>query len=159
VTICLDRDGPGREAAARIVEQGARANDGPAILVLDPEHLGQAKDPDEFLAQNGPEPWREILARRECGITWRARELLETAGPTSPPDVRRAALARAGRWLGTLPPRLALEQEDAVRTAAEHCGYSPAAAERAFRARFWGGTAPSQDRTRGPATADLGRTL
>jgi DNA primase len=137
VTICLDRDGPGRAAAARIVEQAARAKKAPAILVLEPEHLAQAKDPDEFLAQHGRDAWHEVLAKRECGITWRARELLETAGPTSSFHIRRAALARAGRWLGTLPPRFALEQEDAVRTVAEACGYSPAAAERAFRARYW----------------------
>jgi hypothetical protein len=48
-----------------------------------------------------------------------------------------AALARAGAWLGTLPARLALEQEDAVRTVASRCGYSVEAVGRAFRARYW----------------------
>ncbi|MGH3042161.1 MAG: toprim domain-containing protein [Gaiellaceae bacterium] len=158
VTICLDRDGPGRAAAARIVEQAARAKSGPAILVLDPEHLAQSKDPDEFLARHGPEAWHETLARRECGITWRAHELLETAGPTSPPDVRRAALARVGRWLGTLPPRFSLEQEDAVRTVAEACGYSPAAVERAFRARFWQEKSPQLNPTRG-GVVEIARDL
>lgn len=51
--------------------------------------------------------------------------------------IRRAALGRAGAWLGRLSPRLALEQEDAVRAVAERSGYSPAAVERAFRARYW----------------------
>ena len=49
-----------------------------------------------------------------------------------------AALVRAGNWLGTLPARLSLEQEDAVRRVADQCGYSAEAVERAFRARYWG---------------------
>jgi hypothetical protein len=55
----------------------------------------------------------------------------------SAPVARREALARAGAWLGTLTARLSLEQEDAVHVVAEASGYSPAAVERAFRARFW----------------------
>ena len=57
--------------------------------------------------------------------------------PADDATERRAALARAGEWLGTLPARYALEQEDAVRHVADRCGYSRAAVERAFRARFW----------------------
>jgi hypothetical protein len=38
--------------------------------------------------------------------------------------------------LGTLPPRLALEQEDAIRLIAEQCGYSAEATTRALRARW-----------------------
>jgi hypothetical protein len=44
----------------------------------------------------------------------------------------------AGGWLGTLPPRRSLEQEDAVRVLAERCGYPPVAVERAFDVRYWG---------------------
>jgi hypothetical protein len=68
---------------------------------------------------------------------------------------RRAALARAGQWLGALPPRLALEQEDALRAVAERCDYSPEAVRRAFQARFFrelrtdaGRSAPAQDEAR-----------
>jgi hypothetical protein len=50
-----------------------------------------------------------------------------------------------GGWLGTLPARLALEQEDAVKAAAERCGYSPDAAQRALRARYW--REPGHDRS------------
>ena len=51
---------------------------------------------------------------------------------------RREALARAGAWLGSLPPRLALEQEDAVERVAERCGYCARGCDCArFRARFW----------------------
>ena len=49
---------------------------------------------------------------------------------------RRAALALTDEWLVTLPARLAVEQEDAVRHVGD--GYASAAAERAFRVRFWG---------------------
>lgn len=137
VTICLDRDGPGRGATARVVERAACATSSPAILVLDAEQLAPFKDPDAFLRERGPDAWVELLTKRECGVTWRARELLDGVRVDSAPVARREALARAGAWLGTLPARLSLEQEDAVHVVAEACGYSPAAVERAFRARFW----------------------
>lgn len=52
--------------------------------------------------------------------------------PISPSRSPTLSLARAGRWLGGLPPRLALEQEDALHAVANQCGYSATAAERAF---------------------------
>lgn len=57
---------------------------------------------------------------------------LVTIGQSGEP--RWAAQARGSEGS---PPRLALEQEDAVRAVAERSGYSPAAVERAFRARYW----------------------
>jgi hypothetical protein len=78
-----------------------------------------------------------VLEEQECGIAWRAMEVLEGVTPGSPGEARREALTRAGSWLGGLPPRLALEQEDAVRKVSKRCGYSAEAVERAFRARFW----------------------
>jgi hypothetical protein len=73
----------------------------------------------------------------------------------SPALERRAALARAGRWLGTLPPRLALEQEDALRAAADQCGYSANAVQRAFQARFFHELRIEPDRA-APARDDRG---
>lgn len=137
VTLCLDRDEPGRAATARAVEHAARAKRSPSIFVVDPDHLAPAKDPDAFVRNRGVDEWGLLLEKSECGITWRAVQLLEGAGPSSATDHRRQALARAGKWLGALTPRLALEQEDAVAAVAERCGYSVPAAQRAFRARFF----------------------
>jgi Toprim-like len=152
VTICLDRDEPGRVATRRVIEQVVRARRSPAILVLEPEELAPAKDPDTFVRDRGTDAWLKLLAKRECGITWRACELVSAVTPESAPVVRREALGRAGVWLGTLPARLSLEQEDAVRAVAERCGYSPVAVERAFRARFWS-EAPS------PRAPDVARAV
>ncbi len=137
VTLCFDRDEPGRAAIARAVEQSTRAEQSPAIFVIDPERLGSAKDPDSFVRDLGPARWLQLLETRRCGIAWRAHELAGAVRHGSPASDRRAALASAGRWLGTLPPRLALEQEDAIRVIAEQCGYSSEAVSRSFRARFW----------------------
>ena len=143
VTLCLDNDQAGRTAAARAVENAALARSSPDIYVVDPAQLAPAKDPDELVRQRDVAAWRELLETRSCGIAWRARELAPVA-PDAPAQERRAALARAGRWLGKLPPRLALEQEDAVRLIAERCGYSNEAVMRAFRVRFW--SAPERSR-------------
>jgi hypothetical protein len=66
-------------------------------------------------------------------------ELIGDVTPDDPAARRREALGRAGSWLGSLPARLSLEQEDAIRHVADRCGYSHSAVERAFRARYWAG--------------------
>jgi DNA primase len=137
VTLCLDRDVAGRAASARAVENAARAGRSPAVSVVDPERLAPAKDPDELIRTTGVSAWGALLATRQCGVAWRANELLGEVTVSSDQDARRHALERVGSWLGTLPPRLALEQEDALRLVSERCDYSAPAVERAFRARFW----------------------
>lgn len=137
LTLCLDRDAPGRTAAERAIERAVRASRSPTLLILDPKHLAPSKDPDAFVRVRGTEAWHEVLGKRECAIIWRARELLAGVTPQSPRLDRRDAIMRAAGWLAALPARYSLEQEDAVRAVAERCGYSPDAVERAFRARFW----------------------
>jgi len=137
VTLCLDNDGAGCAATARAVENSARAQVSPAVYVVSPEHLDEVKDPDAFVQSRGNDSWRTLLTKRECGIGWRARQLVADVEPNGPVDKRRARLSRAGEWLGTLPARLSLEQEDAVRLISERCGYSAPAVQRSFRARFW----------------------
>jgi phage/plasmid-like protein (TIGR03299 family) len=136
VTLCFDNDDAGRAATTRAVENSVRARSSPDLYVVDPARLGAASDPDEYVSRLGPSRWRDLLEGRSCGIVWRARDIA-AATRDEPASVRRIALARAGRWLGALPPRLAVEQEDALRAVADTCGYSAPAVERAFRARFW----------------------
>lgn len=159
VTLCLDRDAPGRVAAARAIDRAVRATASPTLLVLDPKHLAPAKDPDAFVRDRGVDAWLEVLEKRECAIAWRAHELLVGVTPPSLPLARRDALARAGAWLGSLPARYALEQEDAVRAVAQRCGYSPEAVERAFRARFWTEKSRAVEPVRQPERMSPGRSL
>jgi hypothetical protein len=105
--------------------------------VVDPDQLAPAKDPDAFVRERAQD-WPSVIESRTCGVVWRALEFARGIHSASPPHARRRSLAAAGEWLGSLPPRLSLEQEDAVQAVAERCGYSPEAAARTFRARFWG---------------------
>jgi DNA primase len=145
VTLCLDGDSAGRTATARAVDNALRAKTSPTVYVATPP----AKDPDELLRNSGREAWEQLLQDRECGVGWRANELLGGVQATDPLVERRGALARAGAWLGSLPPRLALEQEDAVRRVADRCGYSADAALRSFQARFWADPSLTRDLAHG----------
>jgi DNA primase len=111
VTLCLDNDDAGRTATAKAVENSARARQSPDIYVVDPGGLAPAKDPDEFVRQRGGDAWPALMGTTICGIEWRAREFAAGIGRDSPAAERRAAVARAGRWLGGLRPRLALHAE------------------------------------------------
>jgi DNA primase len=148
VVLALDNDAPGRDGTARAVERITRLPDAPTLRVLDPERLGDAKDPDGFVQEHGVTSFRALIADADCAVSWRTREFVSGVMPGSESRRRRDALARAGNWLGTLPPRYSLEQEDAIRHVAERCGYSREAIQRAFRARFW-------DRVEGRGRAGL----
>jgi DNA primase len=137
VVLAFDNDVSGREGISRTVAGSTRSEDAPSLRVLEPSLLADSKDPDAFVQTNGIARFRALVDESECAVGWRARELIRGVTPEDDVRERRAALARAGEWLGTLPARYALEQEDAVRHVAERCGYSRAAVERAFRARFW----------------------
>lgn len=155
VTLCLDNDQPGRDATAKAIEAATRAAAAPELRVVDPGWLEPHTDPDAYIRHDGTEAWQTLLDNAQCAISWRALELLNHTTPASEPDTRKLALARAGRWLGTLPPRLALEQEDAIRVVAEHCGYTPVAVQRAFVARYW--SSPQAAQRPGLQAVEVGR--
>lgn len=137
IVLAFDNDVAGREGISRAVESASRAKEAPTLRVLEPKQLGESKDPDAFVREHGIEKFRTLLDHADCAISWHALELTRGVTPQHDAPLRRAALARAGNWLGTLPARLSLEQEDAVRRVADQAGYSRAAVERSFRARFW----------------------
>jgi hypothetical protein len=90
----------------RAVEHSARARQCPEVYVIAPERLTAAKDPDELAARTR----REARAARNASLRYRlARARTRGYHADLPTRERRAALARAGRWHGTLPPRLAIE--------------------------------------------------
>lgn len=148
-TLCFDADAAGRAATSRAVENAVRACASPGIYVVDSIAV-EAEDPDALVSKRGLEAWGKLVRQRVCGITWHATEIVREITPESPVPARREALKGAGAWLGTLPARLALEQEDAVRIVAERCGYSPEASTRLFRARFWTDLEPSRELARSP---------
>jgi hypothetical protein len=106
-------------------------------LIIDPDLLDTAKDPGELIQRLGADAWQRTAAAPICGVAWRA---LDQTGPTIATEdelARRAALARAGAWLGQLPARLAVEQTTALDLVATTLGHDTAVIQRAFRARFW----------------------
>jgi DNA primase len=155
VVLCLDNDGAGRKATAKAVESATRARTSPAIYVANADGI-DAKDPDVLVREGGIAAWRDLLGQRDCGVVWRAKEIVRHISPDTPLAERREALQRTGSWLGTLPPRWALEQEDAVKAAADRCGYSPDAAQRVFRAKFFRDAPSVPDQ---PAHGDVDRRV
>ena len=149
VALHLAAKEPGRDALARTIDQTSRFDHAPALRVINPAELGDAKDPEEYVRTHGVDRLRELVRDAECGVTWRTFDRMRHLQPDSPQRERRAALADIGSWLGTLPPRLALEVEDAIWAASERAGYDPKAVERAFHAKFW--AAGPERREREPA--------
>jgi hypothetical protein len=145
VTLCLDNDGGGRDGTVRAVENAVRAKISPACYVANTDG-NTAKDPDALVREHGIDAWRKLIDDRECGVVWRVEAMLKGLGPHTPKMRRRDALHQAGKWLGTLPPRLALEVEDAIQAASDRTGYDPIAVERAFHAKFWAAEPERGDR-------------
>ena len=104
VTVCLDNDEAGRAATTRAVDNSTRAQKSPAVYVVSPDRLGDAKDPDAFVQSQGTIAWPELLATRECGIGWRARQLVADVKPDGPLAERREALDAVPRLPAEPPP-------------------------------------------------------
>jgi DNA primase len=135
--LALDNDATGRAATAKAIDHAVRATRSPDVWIIDPDLLGQSKDPGELVQSHGIDDWHAAAAAPICGVAWRA---LDLTAPIKRPDSelgRRAALTRAGAWLGTLPPRLAIEQSAALDLVAESLAHDRDAVSRAFRARYW----------------------
>lgn len=97
VLLCLDNDEAGRAATCRAVENSTRASASPAIYVISPERLGAAKDPDALVRSGSVAAWEALLAEPECGIGWRAKELVAGVTPDSPSG------SAATRWRAPAP--------------------------------------------------------
>jgi DNA primase len=137
VVLAFDNDDPGRTAAERAVDQAVRAHNAPEIWIIDPDLLDEAKDPGELLRRHGLAAFRFATATPVCGVASRALSIADRNAGSNGELTLRAGFASAAAWLGTLPPRLAIEQTRALDTVADSFGYDPAAAQRAFRARYW----------------------
>lgn len=125
VTLALDNDGPGRAGALVSAENAAKSRKAPKVYVLDPGELEEAKDPDEFVQKNGAEAFRQLLKRSPPGATFRALAALGSVSPSSPDHERREAVGRVLDLVAGLRGEdAALEEEDALRVAAERTGYS-----------------------------------
>jgi DNA primase len=103
VVLAFDNDQPGRDGLVRAIDRISRAPEAPTLRVLDPAELGDSKDPDEFVREQGIDEFRRLFDAADCAITWRALDHVSHVTPSSDPHERRTALARAGKWLGTLP--------------------------------------------------------
>ncbi len=137
VTLALDNDQAGKTATTRAIEAAANAARSPLVWVINPDLLDNAKDPGELIRDRGRESWTRATAAPVCGITARALELTGPLADLRHEPGRRAGLARANAWLGTLHPRYSIEQTAALDTVAKTLGYDPEAVRRTFRASHW----------------------
>jgi DNA primase len=135
--LAFDNDPPGRLATNRAIDAAAHAERSPDLWVIDPDLLSPRKDPGELVQRDGIAAWHAATAAPICGVTWRALELSGPLDQRMSELARRAALNRAATWLGSLPPRLAIEQDAALDRVADTLGTDREATRRTFRARYW----------------------
>jgi replicative DNA helicase len=130
VTLAFDNDRkedgrrPGWEGTLATLDNLRRAKSTPAVFVLDPAELGDAKDPDELVRSRGLDAFRAVLAKRAPGAKFRGLVLLEGIMPTSPDFDRRQAVERVLSLHDSLRgPSAGLDQTDLLNLLAERTGY------------------------------------
>lgn len=64
VTLLLDNDQGGREGTTSALENLRHASRAPAVYVVDPIHLGSAKDPEEYVRSKGMTALLALLNKR-----------------------------------------------------------------------------------------------
>ncbi len=136
VTLLFDNDMAGREGTRAALEQARQATTAPIIQVVDPAALGDAKDPDELVRQDGVEAWRRVLATREPATVYGGRLLLDTVTPHSPHVERREAAQRVVAYLADHEGEdAALDTADVLRVAEERTAYDAGTLTEAVAAR------------------------
>lgn len=121
--LAFDNDTAGQAATISAIEASVRAPRSPQLWVIDPDLYDSANDPGDLIRTSGGDAWRTAATAPCCAITWRALDLTGSTASTGTELGRRAGLAKAVAWLGTLPPRLAIEQTSALDVAASTLGY------------------------------------
>lgn len=114
IVLAFDNDDTGRAATVKAIDASVRSPCSPDLWVVDPDLYGSAKDPGDVVRAGGPDAWHTATAAPSCAVTWRALDLTGPIPTTGTELGRRAGMARAGAWLGCLPPRLAIEQTAAL---------------------------------------------
>jgi Toprim-like len=117
VVLCLDNDEAGRLAAAKGVEHAARARTSPGIYVVDPNGAC-AKDPDVLVRGKGIDAWRRLLEHRECGVVWRAKEMVGNVSLDAPEPERRDRSAAS-------EPGWGRSRRDLLSNRRTPCGWQP----------------------------------
>jgi len=125
VTLALDSDAAGRAGLVKALDNLRNVPDGPVCYVVDPDELGEHKDPDELVRAEGVDAWRAILAKRQSGPVWRGRVYLQGITPASPDHERRQAVEAVLDYDVSLRgPRVSLDREDLLTRTAEATGYT-----------------------------------
>ena len=125
VTLALDSDAAGRAGLVKALDNLRNVPDGPVCYVVDPDELGEHKDPDELVRAEGVDAWRAILAKRQSGPVWRGRVCLQGITPASPDHERRQAVEAVLDYDASLRgPRVSLDREDLLTRTAEATGYT-----------------------------------
>ena len=130
VVLALDNDEPGRAGTVAAVENIIKGVNGVnsinvPVNVLDPVHLGEAKDPDAFVHNNGVDAFRALLDKREPAAVFLGRHYLGDVTPESPVHVRQDAAAKVSAFVETLrEERTALHVEELLHLTAARTGYT-----------------------------------
>lgn len=116
VVICYDSDGAGQKAAQRAIDILNRA--GLEVRVL---RIPGAKDPDEYIKQNGSEAFGLLLQKPQTDGEYRIAQLAAQFD-LEQDDGRVAFLKAAVQTLSAMPSRI--EREIYARAAARQAGIS-----------------------------------
>jgi DNA primase catalytic core len=121
VFICGDPDGGGDNGTLANIRNLSKAGLSCYVVPRLPDGL----DPDEFLLRDGMEAWRERVRRSIPGAVFKATHLLAGITPESPEKERREAVDKVLEVVdGLRGENAAMDQESALRLAAERTGFS-----------------------------------
>lgn len=125
VTLLLDNDKAGCDGILQAISHAQKGNQIPSLYVIDPSHLGDDKDPDEFVRRNGLRAFEKLLEHRTPANLYKSEILLGTISPQAPLSQKREAIERVlANTTELRGPQAALDYEDILQLTSEKTGYS-----------------------------------
>lgn len=121
VTLALDRDEAGRKGIEAILEHRRNVPVSVNVSVVDPDALGDCKDPDAYVRAHGLEAFRARLAEAVPAALYETRTILEGVSPASPLHARETAVEGVLEVLAGAAP---LHRDEALRELVGRTGFS-----------------------------------
>ena len=128
VILLPDNDEEGRRAVLELASSLGQIRDvtnTPAVYIVDPAELGDAKDPDELVRNTDLAELHKVLQRAQGAGIYQGYTLLNELTPASSELVRRQAVEQIFEFLSNLSGvQSILDEEDLLRLTAQRTGYT-----------------------------------
>lgn len=78
LALALDNDPAGLEGTLEAINNFYQLKNVPQLYIINPQALGESRDPDEYLKKHGLDAWNQIFSKRTHALRYKAQSIIST---------------------------------------------------------------------------------